>query len=337
MAGEIKHEWNGTILTITSDSGTSSMDLKGGAGDLGPRGPQGPAGVIYGEDGAVLADNLVTTDYVDTIIENLTDFSKYATVQYVDEKVVEAATGGTITLESYATKDYVDQSATKTTSALEDVVDGYVRLAIGELGEPMKITIGVGTGLKSGNGIKLYRPFEQGKIYHFTIVYSNGTTEEFYTTTSTTLPTVEVTGSKLYTFGYPGTLINSFVYSLVSSGADGFLAYLTPIPKTTVYPTSLTVDTISDPIYVSPVGIPIDQNTLKINENNQIYVDMNFGDYATKEYVVNQVASVASSGTLSLDGVYATQASLNNYYTKTEIDALMDAIPAFTNAEEMKF
>ena len=44
MAGEIKHEWNGTILTVTSDSGTSSADLKGAKGDMGVRGAQGAAG-----------------------------------------------------------------------------------------------------------------------------------------------------------------------------------------------------------------------------------------------------------------------------------------------------
>lgn len=65
MPGEIKHEWNGTILTITSDSGTSSMDLKGAVGDIGPRGPQGAPGVIYGEDGAILSDDLATKGYVD--------------------------------------------------------------------------------------------------------------------------------------------------------------------------------------------------------------------------------------------------------------------------------
>lgn len=43
MSG-IYHEWNGTVLTITSDSGTSSADLKGATGDDGCRGPQGPAG-----------------------------------------------------------------------------------------------------------------------------------------------------------------------------------------------------------------------------------------------------------------------------------------------------
>ena len=39
--GEIYHSWDGTVLTITSDSGTSSADLKG---DMGVRGPQGVAG-----------------------------------------------------------------------------------------------------------------------------------------------------------------------------------------------------------------------------------------------------------------------------------------------------
>jgi hypothetical protein len=46
MAGTIKHEWDGTTLIITSDSGTSSMDLKGQKGDAGIRGPQGAVGSI---------------------------------------------------------------------------------------------------------------------------------------------------------------------------------------------------------------------------------------------------------------------------------------------------
>ena len=43
MSG-ITHEWNGTVLSITSDSGTTSCDLKGAKGDDGCRGPQGFAG-----------------------------------------------------------------------------------------------------------------------------------------------------------------------------------------------------------------------------------------------------------------------------------------------------
>ena len=38
------HSWNGTVLTITSASGTSSADLKGEKGDTGATGSQGPKG-----------------------------------------------------------------------------------------------------------------------------------------------------------------------------------------------------------------------------------------------------------------------------------------------------
>lgn len=64
MAGTITHSWNGTVLTITSDSGTSSMDLKGGQGDIGPRGPQGPAGIV-------VTPGYVTQEYLDTAIEEI--------------------------------------------------------------------------------------------------------------------------------------------------------------------------------------------------------------------------------------------------------------------------
>lgn len=50
MAGTITHQWTGTVLTITSDSGTSSCDLKGAKGDDGPRGAQGAPGSSVAED-----------------------------------------------------------------------------------------------------------------------------------------------------------------------------------------------------------------------------------------------------------------------------------------------
>lgn len=40
----ITHQWDGTVLTVTSASGTSSADLKGEKGDAGPEGPQGAQG-----------------------------------------------------------------------------------------------------------------------------------------------------------------------------------------------------------------------------------------------------------------------------------------------------
>lgn len=88
MAGTITHSWNGTVLTITSDSGTSSADLQGGKGDTGPRGPQGPAGIIVNPDGTI-------------------DTSQYATETYVNEKIAEVQTGS-VDLSNYYTKAQVD-------------------------------------------------------------------------------------------------------------------------------------------------------------------------------------------------------------------------------------
>lgn len=48
MAGTITHTWEGTTLVVTSDSGTSSCDLKGDKGDMGVRGAQGAAGLTVG-------------------------------------------------------------------------------------------------------------------------------------------------------------------------------------------------------------------------------------------------------------------------------------------------
>lgn len=59
---ELLHSWNGTILTITSDSGTSSMDLKGEKGDDGARGPQGPAGDTTAAGSSIELDTTLTEE-----------------------------------------------------------------------------------------------------------------------------------------------------------------------------------------------------------------------------------------------------------------------------------
>lgn len=88
MAGTITHSWNGTVLTITSDSGTSSADLQGGKGGTGPRGAQGPAGIIVNPDGTI-------------------DTSQYATETYVNEKIAQVE-AGSVDLTNYYTKAQVD-------------------------------------------------------------------------------------------------------------------------------------------------------------------------------------------------------------------------------------
>lgn len=63
------HSWNGSVLTVTSASGTSSAGLRGPQGIQGiqgPTGPQGPAGTMP-------------------------DLSAYATKQYVDDAIAALA------------------------------------------------------------------------------------------------------------------------------------------------------------------------------------------------------------------------------------------------------
>ena len=60
MAGTITHSWNGTILSITSDSGTTAMDLKGEKGDTGARGVRGLPGKAGG--GARIEDGVISDE-----------------------------------------------------------------------------------------------------------------------------------------------------------------------------------------------------------------------------------------------------------------------------------
>ena len=110
MAGTITHEWNGTVLTITSDSGTSSADLKGSIGDIGPRGPQGPAGVIIESDGSINMNGYATEQYVNDKIAGVVagdiNFDNYYTKAEVDAKIDDIETGGgsDVDLSNYYTK-----------------------------------------------------------------------------------------------------------------------------------------------------------------------------------------------------------------------------------------
>ena len=120
MAGTITHSWNGTVLTITSDSGTSSADLQGSKGDTGIRGPQGPAGVIVNPDGTI-------------------DTSAYATETYVNEKIAQVEAGSvdlsnyytktqtTALLDNYATKTYVQEQISNIQAGSVDLTNYYTK------------------------------------------------------------------------------------------------------------------------------------------------------------------------------------------------------------------
>ena len=112
MAGQIFHEWNGTVLTITSDSGTSSADLKG-VGEMGPRGPQGPAGISVGEGGSVDLSNYYTKN------------ETYSKTE-VDKKIADIPAGETVDLSNYYTKTETDQKIAEAQLAGGEVdLSGY--------------------------------------------------------------------------------------------------------------------------------------------------------------------------------------------------------------------
>lgn len=94
----IKHEWNGTILTITSDSGTSSADLQGVKGDTGARGVRG----LPGENNVDLSPYYTaeeTRQYLEQEINNIMDAM---------EEALEGVESGSVDLSNYYTKAETD-------------------------------------------------------------------------------------------------------------------------------------------------------------------------------------------------------------------------------------
>lgn len=118
MAG-ITHYWSGTILTVTSDSGTSSADL---AGATGPRGPQGRPGVIYDAEGNIIVSDIASADELQSLtrrvvrLEGQTNLTpEYVELQidanlddYYTKSEVDNKLDLTVDLDGYATEEYVN-------------------------------------------------------------------------------------------------------------------------------------------------------------------------------------------------------------------------------------
>lgn len=80
------HSWNGTTLTITSASGTSSVNLKGEKGEQGEKGADGAKGDqgLKGDTGEAGYTPVRGTDY-------WTDADKAEIKSYVDEAILGGA------------------------------------------------------------------------------------------------------------------------------------------------------------------------------------------------------------------------------------------------------
>ena len=92
----VTHQWDGTVLTVTSASGTSSADLVGPQGPQGERGPEGPPGpdsqpgeaiVRYLGDGASVTYDVIHYQKTTNLIWSLRKDGKFidADVSIIDE------------------------------------------------------------------------------------------------------------------------------------------------------------------------------------------------------------------------------------------------------------
>lgn len=165
MAGTITHSWNGTVLTVTSDSGTSSADLKGATGNTGTRGPQGPAGVVLNGDGStggsggtVDLSNYYTKAQVDAKIPDITGLASQTWVEnkgYLTEhqslKTINGESivgtgnitisgGSSIDLSNYYTKTEIDNKGYLTEHQSLKTINGQSIVGTGN------ITISGGSG-----------------------------------------------------------------------------------------------------------------------------------------------------------------------------------------------
>lgn len=118
MAGTITHKWNGTVLTITSDSGTTSCDLKGDKGDTGIRGPQGIAGEPGKAADVDLSNYPTKTETMSAIqnvqlkVINTQNELSFHTLARNPHKTTAADIGALTAndLKGYATEQYVDSA-----------------------------------------------------------------------------------------------------------------------------------------------------------------------------------------------------------------------------------
>lgn len=128
----ITHEWNGTVLTITSDSGTSSADLRGEKGDTGIRGPQG----VAGNDGNVSFDDLTEEQKAELLPFSTSQLSNdgdgVSTNRFIGEEDARGIANAAIWEYDYAkeprlVKVYettLTEATAKVTNKVEDMLDG---------------------------------------------------------------------------------------------------------------------------------------------------------------------------------------------------------------------
>jgi len=334
----INHQWNGSILTVISDSGASSADLRGPRGETGPRGPQGPAGVIYDENGNLAIDlsPYAIKDQVDEMFETYTpDLTEYATKPYVVETVLNNRQD----MSDYATRAEmkteiakaqlegagVDTSGFLTQEDLADIefaVDGKTLITDGN----GVIKTAIGGYANNGGGVDYelhnieYAPpgswnnyskvpagnigkaFVEGCVYEITMTFKDGDKISFSTefVYDETAKELIMDRDDLAALAATQTHISEFYVDRNSSTwVDGGFYYDYAGSGTTLQDKWILTD-----ITIFAEGyVPIDVHYIPV-DGTTIYI--------------NDENKLACAATIDGDNV-----NLANYYTKEEIDALI--------------
>ena len=351
MAG-ITHEWEGAILTITSDAGTSSSNLQGPKGDTGPRGPQGPAGVIYNQDGDLVLDmsDYATIEMVDDAIENFApDLTDYATKNFVSTEIARAQMEGAgVDTSGFATKDDLENIEINIDNkTLVKDVNGVVTTAIGgfannggaidyELKNIEYKPSGPWNGYARQPAGSIGKKWVANCLYKITMTFKDSTAFTFnamfeddgkgklklmsqyeddfrrLSGESRYLDTFIVSPS--YLAEYAGLKTGEFAYCVMTDPDNDGLANDEFV---------LTGITISCDDYVPIDGhfIPVDDSTIYLNDEGKLACavefgeggEINFSNYYTKSEVNELITQIGIPDVPDVD--------LSNYYTKSEVDA----------------
>lgn len=201
--GGITHSWNGTILTITSDSGTSSADLKGEKGDDGARGAQGATGFTIGNDGLIDTSNFATKQYVDESLANIEINSDSITQAYVEQLINDSETN---------TERYIDNKVTQLSREIDDVNSDLINIEKAFFIKPYNLYNKKYEGSEVVNGTTYN--YENGIIQGLTLNSNTGELQQ-QSDRYISYPVAVDGGKTVYLKGYDGQseFISIFIFS----------------------------------------------------------------------------------------------------------------------------
>lgn len=347
---EIRHEWTGSVLTITSASGTSSADLKGPKGDTGPRGPQGPAGIILDEEGNVKVDlsKYYTADEVDAKLENVDlegyateeyvrlqitnnqpDLTDYATKNYVSTQIAQAQLGGSgdgsgVDLSGYATKDDLNDYATK--AELDDIKNN---------GTAANVDVDNKTIIRDANG-KLKTAIGGAEYDTGDVIFTSNAVDWVLDSSNTGGMSSGdyIIGSSTYNFennksyfvviNWANGNVSKAYYTNVDTTFGDRLDYTSGITNTTISKFYVYTNKTTDNVYFYLKNATKDDlNSVTIYDGDIEHVieqiDSKFIPVDGETIIVNEDGKLAAVGGGSGED---TPVDLSNYYTKAEVDAI---------------